>query len=138
MQDLYLLSIFRANSKQCYFPDITCCVDVKIRGFIGHIAHRFQTWPTGLHLVRISQCFRHIYQERASVNVLSSKQHLHLEEDRNIPQIELLHFICHLLICQLLSRPKKTVTTINLDNMTGKWIAYYFIATLCRPSTFGT
>lgn len=104
MKNLYLVFSFRVNGKQHCFPDITCCVDVKICGFIGHIAHRFQTWPTGLHLVWISQCFRHIYQERAPVNVLSSKQHLHLEEDRNIPQIELLHFICHSLstLCHIL------------------------------------
>lgn len=57
---------------------LTSCVDVKVCGFVCHIACGLQTWSPGLDFARVPQSFCHIHCVRALVNVLACKQHFHL------------------------------------------------------------
>lgn len=54
---------------------LTCRVNVKVGGLVGHIAHRFQAWTPGSHLVSIPQCHAHIDFKGALVNILPRKEH---------------------------------------------------------------
>lgn len=71
-----------------YISMFTCSVDIEVSGFVGHIAHWFQAWTTCLHLAGVSHSFGHVHKEGAVVNVLPSKQHLHLgtEASRHMVQ----------------------------------------------------
>lgn len=57
---------------------LTSCIDVKIGGFVGHVACRFQTWSSSMDFTGITHVLCHIYCVGALVNVLTSKQHFHL------------------------------------------------------------
>lgn len=56
----------------------TCSVNVKVRRFAGHVSHLLQSWTTGLDPAGVAHGLRHVHHEGASVDVLPSKQHLHL------------------------------------------------------------
>lgn len=56
----------------------TCSVNVKVCRFAGHISHLLQSWTAGLDPAGVAHGLRHVHHERASIDVLPSKQHLHL------------------------------------------------------------
>ena len=57
---------------------VTCSVNVKVCRFVGHISRLLQSRPAGLNSGRVTHGLRNIHHEGTSVNVLPSKQHLHL------------------------------------------------------------
>lgn len=70
---------------------LTCSVDVKVGGLVGHVASGLQAWSSSVHLVRVTHGFSHVHCVGALVNVLSSKQHFHLggNHEKNLGKISL-------------------------------------------------
>lgn len=61
---------------------LTSCVDVKVGGFVSHIARRIQTWSPGMDFAGVAHIPRHIHSVGALVNVLTCKQHFHLKRKK--------------------------------------------------------
>lgn len=57
---------------------LTCSVNVKVCWFVGHVSRLLQSRPAGLNSGRITHGLRNIHHEGTPVDVLPSKQHLHL------------------------------------------------------------
>lgn len=57
---------------------ITCSVNVKVRRLVGHVSCLLQSRPAGLNSARVAHGLRNVHHEGTSVDVLPSKQHLHL------------------------------------------------------------
>lgn len=62
------------------FSILTSCVDVKVGGFVSHIACSIQTWSPGMDFAGVAHILRYIHCVRALVNILTSKQHFHLDK----------------------------------------------------------
>lgn len=66
----------------CYGHVLTSCVDVKVGGFVGHVACSVQTWSPGMYFAGVAQILRYIHCVWTLVNVLTGKQHFHLKRQR--------------------------------------------------------
>lgn len=62
----------------CSPTSLTCSEDVKVRGFVGDVAHWFDSWAFDRDLGGVAQRFVHIHLKRAFGNLLACKQHRHL------------------------------------------------------------
>lgn len=71
----------------------TCSVNVEVRGFVGDVADRLQSWSAGLDSGRVAHRLGDVDHEGTSVDVLSSKQHLQLEEDTGGSEYQTLELI---------------------------------------------
>lgn len=60
------------------FSILTGCVDVKVGGFVGHIACSLQTWSSCMDFAGVTHSLCHVHCVGALVNVLTSKQHFDL------------------------------------------------------------
>lgn len=58
---------------------ITCSVNVEVGRFVSNISHGLQTRTSCLDFIRITESFSHVHLEWAFIDILSGKQHLHLE-----------------------------------------------------------
>lgn len=56
----------------------TCCVDIKVSGFVGHVSCQLKTRSAGLDSTRVAHCLGDIHSEGTPLDVLPGKQHLHL------------------------------------------------------------
>lgn len=61
---------------------LTSCVDVKVGGFVRHIAVSVQAWSPGMDFAGVAHVPRHIHCVWTLVNVLTCKQHFHLKRKK--------------------------------------------------------
>ena len=57
---------------------VTCSIDVKVGGLVGHVAGGLETRAPGLHLIGVTHVLGHIHLVGTLVYILSSKEHFHL------------------------------------------------------------
>ena len=62
---------------------LTCSVDVKVGGFVGDVAHRFDSWTFDRDFGGVAERLVHIHLERTFGNWLTGKQHRHLGNKNN-------------------------------------------------------
>lgn len=56
----------------------TCCVDVKVSGFVGNVAHWLEPRTFSCDLGGVTLSLVHVHFKRALGNFLASKQYSHL------------------------------------------------------------
>lgn len=88
---------------------LTCSVDVKVGGFVGDAAHRFDSWAFDRDLGGVAQRFVHVHLKWTFGNRLACKQHRHLGNRNNsYPEIcggikevflNAFHYIIHYVTC---------------------------------------
>lgn len=79
---IYLIAI-NISELMCETPQrspvsLTCSVDVKVCGFVGDVAHRFDSWAFDRDLGGVAQCLVHVHLKWTFGNRLACKQHRHL------------------------------------------------------------
>lgn len=66
---------------------LTCSVNVEVRGFVGDVAHRFDSWTFDGDLRGVSQRLVHSHLEWTFGNLLACEQDCHLgHENNNYPE----------------------------------------------------
>lgn len=63
----------------CLHHTLTCCVNVKVGGFVCHVACALQSWSSSVDFAGVTHCLCHIYCVGTLVYVLTCKQHFHLQ-----------------------------------------------------------
>lgn len=63
---------------------LTCSVDVKVGGFVGDVAQRFDSRALGRDLGGVAQCLVHVHFKWTLGNLLACKQHRHLGNQNKI------------------------------------------------------
>lgn len=58
---------------------LTCCVNIKVGGFVGQVVGGLQAGAPGLDPGRVTHSLGHVDHEGTLVNVLPSKQYLDLQ-----------------------------------------------------------
>lgn len=61
---------------------LTCCVDVKVGGFVGDVSWGLEAWSLGSGLAGVSLSHADLHLEGTLGDVLSCKQHCHLQNKK--------------------------------------------------------
>lgn len=71
------------HSQMSFAISLTCSVDVKVGGFVGNVAHRFDSWALDRDLGGVAQRLVYVHLKWTFGNLLACKQHRHLRKKHN-------------------------------------------------------